>query len=233
MSSSVPCNIPYVLKLLARNIFSKTDISKIDFQKVLEGKPVPLPEFKILDVGCGFGKWAFLIRDTFEVMMGQNFSRHEWKISVIGVEPFKKCITKVQKELYHKIIPKDIFEVLPELENYDLVILGDIIEHFEKEKAYKLLDELFKHAENIIVSTPLGFMPQGAWADNTREIHKSGWEPEDFTRFHIVEYKIIQDELFSDIIKQIPGMHEAMKNGIQVMVLWIKAYKHDTLVEED
>ncbi|MBN1791644.1 MAG: class I SAM-dependent methyltransferase [Bacteroidales bacterium] len=222
MSTSVPCNIPVVLKWISRNIFSKSDISSFDFQKVTTGKPFPIPDYKILDVGCGFGKWAFLIRDIFEVMLGQNFTRQEWKISITGVEPFKKCITNIQKELYNKIIPEDIFKVLPNLEYYDLIMLGDIIEHFEKAKAYELLDGLFKHTGNIIVSTPLGFMPQGAWADNILEIHRSGWEPEDFSRFTVKEYKILTDELFSDVLRQMPDLPDSMKNGIRILVLWLR-----------
>ncbi len=221
MSSSVPCNIPYVLKLVAKNIFFDADISQIDFRRISEGKPVPLPEFSILDVGCGFGKWGFLIRDTFEVMLGQNFRKQDWRISITGVEPFDRCITGIQKDLYHKIIQKDIFEAFSELEKYDLVILGDVIEHFEKRKAFELLNKLFKHSDNIIVSTPLGFIPQGAWADNHREIHKSGWDLEDFEKFNIVEYKILQDKLFLDILRQIPNISEEMKNGIKLIVLWI------------
>lgn len=222
MSSSVPCNVPYVLNLVAKNLFLKIDISQIDFKGISEGKAMPLPEFRILDVGCGFGKWGFLIRDTFEVMIGQNFNKKDWKINITGVEPFPKCITRIQKELYHEIIQKDIFEVLPKLGKYDLIIMGDVIEHFEKEKAYDLLNKLFEHSENIIISTPLGFMPQGAWADNEREIHKSGWQLTDFKRFSVVEHKVLQDDLMTDILKQIPNLPGEMKQGIKLIVLWLK-----------
>lgn len=222
MSSSVPCNVPYVLNLLAKNIFAKIDISQIDFKTISEGKPIPLPNFQILDVGCGFGKWGFLIRDTFEVMIGQNFNKKDWKIKITGVEPFNKCITNIQIELYHEIIQKDIFEALPKLGKFDLIILGDIIEHFEKEKAYQLLRELFNHTENIIISTPLGLLPQGAWAGNEREIHRSGWELKDFERFHVVEYEILKDTLFHDIVNHIPNLPKDMKNDIQLIVLWLK-----------
>ena len=57
MSSSLPCNIPVVLEYVAKNIFSKIDISKLDLKTIFEGKPIPAPNFKILDIGAGFGKW--------------------------------------------------------------------------------------------------------------------------------------------------------------------------------
>jgi len=225
MSSSLPCNIPYVLSLVSKNIFAKLDFKKLNIKDVMDGKPLPLPKFSVLDVGLGFGKWGFLIRDTFDVMMGQNFKKADWKIHITGIEPFSKCITPIQKEVYNKILKKDVFEVIDKLGKYDLIMFGDVIEHFEKDKAYKLLDKLLQHSDNIIISTPLGFMPQGAWAGNEREIHRSGWVPEDFKKYHVVEYKIIEDDLFSDImkkeIKSIPNLPKDAI-GVKLLVLWIK-----------
>lgn len=222
MSSSVPCNIPYMLNLIAKNIYSKIDYTKLDFGAIASGKPLPLPDFTILDVGMGFGKWGFLIRDTFEVMAGQNFKKSDWKIELTGVETFDKCITPIQKQVYNKIIKKDIFNSIDELVKYDLVIMGDVIEHIEKQRAYKLLDELFKHTDNILVSTPLGFMPQGAWAGNEKEIHLSGWELADFKGYNVVEYKVFKDELYADILKNIPNVPKELSKQISLLVLWIR-----------
>jgi len=208
--------------LLAKNILSKFDINKIDFKPVLEGNGIELPPFKILDIGCGFGKWGFLIRDYFEVLIGQKFNKEDWKIDIIGVEPFKKCITKIQKELYNEIIQKDIFEVLNQLNSFDLIIMGDVIEHIEKEKAHKLLKKLFKHSKNILISTPLGFMPQGAWAGNEKEIHKSGWKLSDFKQYNIVEHKILSDEFSSEIFKSFPNLPQELNSKIKLLVIWLK-----------
>lgn len=222
MSSSVPCNIPYILNLISKNIYSKIDYSNIDFNGIAMGKPLPLPSFSILDVGMGFGKWGFLIRDTFEVMAGQNFKKADWKIDLTGVEMFDKCITPIQKQIYNRIIKKDIFDSIDELVKYDLVIMGDVIEHIEKQKAYELLNELFKHTENILVSTPLGFMPQGAWAGNENERHLSGWELSDFKDYNVVEHRVLKDDLYTDILKKIPNVPKEMSTQISLLVLWLK-----------
>jgi 2-polyprenyl-3-methyl-5-hydroxy-6-metoxy-1,4-benzoquinol methylase len=223
MSSSLPCNIPYMLNIIGKNIFNKIDISKLDIQKIVSGEPIDLPEFSILDIGCGFGKWGFLIRDTFEVMVGQHFKKNDWKINITAVEPFPKCITTIQKEIYNKIIIKDIFDVVDELGHYDLIIMGDVIEHFDKDKAYELLDKLLNHTENILISTPLGFMPQGAWAGNEKEIHKSGWKLKDFKKYNVVEHKILKDDLFTEIISKIQSLPKDMKNSeTKLIVLWVK-----------
>jgi 2-polyprenyl-3-methyl-5-hydroxy-6-metoxy-1,4-benzoquinol methylase len=222
MSSSLPCNIPCMLNLVGKNIFHKLDVSKLDIQKIVNGEPISLPEFSILDIGCGFGKWGFLIRDTFDVMVSQNFKKNDWKTNITAVEPFPKCITTIQKEIYNKIIAKDVFDVVDELGSYDLVIMGDVIEHFDKDKAYVILDKLLKHTDNILISTPLGFMPQGAWAGNEKEIHKSGWELKDFNKYQVVEHNIFKDSLFTEIIGKIPNLPKEMKAETRLIVLWIK-----------
>jgi len=225
MGTSAPCNIPYMLSLIAKNIYSKMDYAKLDLNEVAKGKPIPLPEFTILDVGMGFGKWGFLIRDTFDSGTAQNFKKKDWKINITGVETFTKLITPVQKHLYNKIIKKNIFDSIDELVKYDLVIMGDVIEHIEKQRAYKLLDELFKHTDNILVSTPLGFMPQGAWAGNNNETHLSGWEPADFKDYNVVEYKVFKDELYADILKNIPNVPKELSYQINLLVLWLRKKK--------
>jgi len=222
MSSSLPCNIPVVLEYVAKNIFSKIDTSKLNLSTIAEGKPLPSPEFKILDVGAGFGKWGFLIRDSFDVMSFQNFKKEDWKLDITAIEPFPKCITHLQENIYNKIIKKDFFECIDDLENFDLVIFGDVIEHFEKEKGYEVIEKLFKHTNNIIISTPNGFLPQGPWGENELEIHKSGWTIEDFKKYNVVEYKIVEDTMFKDIIANIPNAPEEMKKPISLLVLWIK-----------
>jgi 2-polyprenyl-3-methyl-5-hydroxy-6-metoxy-1,4-benzoquinol methylase len=214
-----------MLNLISKNIHSKIDYSNIDFNGIAMGKPLPLPSFSILDVGMGFGKWGFLIRDTFEVMAGQNFKKADWKIDITGVETFDKCITPIQKQVYNKIIKRDIFDSIDELVKYDLIIMGDVIEHIEKPKAYKLLNELFKHTENILVSTPLGFMPQGAWAGNENERHVSGWELSDFKDYNVVEHRVLKDDLYTDILKNIPNVPKEMSAQINLLVLWLQKKK--------
>ncbi len=223
MSSSLPVNIPYVLDLISKNIYSRVNPVEINLFDNLKGKPRFLPEFRILDIGVGFGKWGFLIRDTFEVMIAQNFDRKDWKIYLTGIEPFKKCITSIQKEVYNEIIQKDVFDAMAQLGDYDLIIMGDVIEHIEKERAHHLLEKLLEHSNNIIISTPLGFLSQGAWAGNEKEVHKSGWELDDFKNYRVVEYKILKDTLFVDLIKM-KGLNvpKSRVSGIELLVLWLK-----------
>jgi len=226
MSSSLPGNIPVVLEYIAKNIFSKLDLSEKALSGILEGQPLPAPAFRILDVGAGYGKWGFLIRDTFEVMSFQRFRKEEWKIHLTAVEPFGRCITPLQEAIYNTIIRNDLFGCIDDLGRYDLVLLGDVIEHFEKEDGFRALDKLFEHTGDIILSTPLGFMPQEAWAGNEREIHRSGWTPDDLERYHIVEQRVVEDHLFRNILEWLPGTAAEHHEPVHLLIAWIRKKEH-------
>ena len=196
------------------------------FQDILKnGKPFPIPKFKILDVGCGFGKWGFLIRDTIEVMIGQNFNKKDWKIEITGVEVFPKCITNLQELIYDKIIKKDVFECFDELDKYDLIIMGDVVEHFEKDKAHELINKMFEFSNDIIISTPHGFMPQGEWAGNIYERHRSGWKLKDFKQYKVVEHKIVKSPFLKNLVKDI-----GKKSGSNLLRLYSKIINPKLLV---
>ena len=82
----------------------------------------------------------------------------------------------------------DAVQYFPE-KSVDTVILVDVIEHLEKKEGMRLLAATEKIArEQVILFTPLGFMPQhhddgkDAWGLGGADWqeHKSGWLPEDF-----------------------------------------------------
>lgn len=151
---------------------------------------VPHPK-RVLDVGVGFGKLGFLIRDYYEAKENLRFSKGEWKIKIVGIEIHRKYISPLQRHLYDEILIGDVFDKLPALGRFDVALLGDIIEHFEKEEGHRLLAELFKHTKNIVVSTPYGYKAQAKIGGNNNEAHKSGWTSKDFKRYTIVKQKKI------------------------------------------
>ena len=90
----------------------------------------------------------------------------------------------------------------------DSIFLLDVIEHLEKEEGRKVIVESERVArEQIVIFTPLGYMPQhmeSSQADgwglggSAVQEHRSGWEPEDFSAawsfyicktFHRVDFK--------------------------------------------
>lgn len=83
---------------------------------------------------------------------------------------------------------EDAVKVLPP-KSVDSVFLLDVIEHLEKKKGQRLLNATEKLArEQVVIFTPLGFVPQehkdgqDAWGltGGKWQKHKSGWKPDDF-----------------------------------------------------
>ena len=95
-------------------------------------------------------------------------------------------------------------DLLPE-KSVDTIFLLDVIEHVERQEGERLLQRTLALARRqLVIFTPLGFMPQshpdgtdmwglggGSWQE-----HKSGWGPEDFREgwevvaskdFHLVD----------------------------------------------
>ena len=130
----------------------------------------------VLDIGFGRGKYGFLVKEYYP------------KVKVDGLEVFEPYITNLQREIYDNIFIGDILKT--EVGQYDLYLLIDIIEHFEKEEAHDLLNKLLKQGK-IIVSTPKTFIPQEAENGNEWEIHKTLWTIDDFK---IYNHRVVENE---------------------------------------
>lgn len=77
--------------------------------------------------------------------------------------------------------------------DFDAIYLLDVIEHMTKpEGEYVLRIARLRSPEQIIVATPLGFLPQenDAWGLGGEhwQTHRSGWMPSDFPGWHVSFY---------------------------------------------
>lgn len=120
----------------------------------------------VLDCGVGFGLYGALCR---QIMDGQNgrCSRKRWRDTIVGLEvwgnyrnPAWECYDAVwllKIENYHS--------------NFDLVLLIDVLEHFEAHEGRTLLRDMVKQNKHVIVSVPNGRMDQGATFGNPYERH--------------------------------------------------------------
>ena len=138
----------------------------------------------IFDVGVGNGKMGFIARDLLDVMLGQRYQKEEWQIRIDGVEVFPNYIQEHQRVLYDQIFIGDAYRLIDTVGQYDLIILGDVLEHFEREKALHFLDKCARHCTYIILSIPLGEKwKQPAVYGNPYEEHLSFWKDEEFEAF--------------------------------------------------
>jgi hypothetical protein len=149
----------------------------------------------MLDIGLGNGKMGFIARDLLDVMYGERYKRKEWLLKLDGIEVFDDYIQAHQKAIYDKIYIGDAFSVIDSLGNYDLVVMGDVLEHFPKEKGWEMLDKCVSHTgKALALFVPLGSgWHQGAIYGNECERHLSSWHQYEFDAmskfFHILEYK--------------------------------------------
>jgi hypothetical protein len=147
-----------------------------------------------MDIGVGFGKWGFLLREYLEIWNGNNSllsdkERYSWSLLIDGIEVYEKYIKNLQKIIYDNIFIGDVLQIINGINNYDLFIISDVIEHFEKEQGKELIKRTFnKTNKALLITTPIVFMPQNALYNNPNEHHKSIWSVKDFMEYRYVYF---------------------------------------------
>lgn len=125
----------------------------------------------VLDLGCGEHSPLSNIPKTF-------YS--------VGVDIFLPSITKSKKKKLHdKYIKCNLLAVdkFFKPKSFDSVVLLDVVEHFSKEDAYRMLSKAEKIAnKNVVVLTPNGYYKQDPYGKNPYQIHKSGWSVKDLQK---------------------------------------------------
>lgn len=146
---------------------------------------------RILDVGCGSGKYGALFRLILDGEKGQTDTENTTIDGIDGYLPTRnRC-----HEAYDNITVGNASELMQSNgPNYDLVFLGDIIEHFEKRDGLDFLHRsLERAAMGVLVTTPRHFIEQGAFGGNEFERHRSLWTRTDFDAYPFsktwVEYR--------------------------------------------
>lgn len=109
----------------------------------------------ILDVGAGEGLYSQLLRRYFPYMDAVEI--HQPYIDLYKLE-----------EHYRYVFRADIREFA--VPHYEIIILGDILEHMNRSAALDLLNRLIPSAGECIVSLPF-LSVQGAAHDNEYETH--------------------------------------------------------------
>ena len=148
----------------------------------------------ILDVGAGFGRWGMLAREFCEIWRGRFFPE-EWIVKVDGVEAFEKNVLEYHRHFYNEIFVADAAEFLtPERCKYDLIILGDVLEHLERPVAQQLLERCIAGARYVMLNIPLGtHYEQGEMYGNVYERHRSVWHMGDFQRRELCHYRLFRN----------------------------------------
>lgn len=145
-------------------------------QKILELAPNVQ---SALDIGVGIGKWGVLLREYLEVFPYWRFTRAEWKVRIDGVEIHKDYENPVW-QIYDKVYPLEAYGFLQICNNYDLIIMIDVLEHFPKDQAVHVLNLMKARAKYVIFS--YSNCDQKDVPGNQHEDHLSKWKDSDFPR---------------------------------------------------
>ncbi len=163
----------------------------------------------ILDVGVGFGKWGHLFREYTDINEAENdpsrYDRKNWKVRIDGIEGYAAYLTAMHRYLYNEVHVGDACQLIKGLARYDVVFMGDVIEHLDKKAGQRLLREAVKKARKaVIVSTPKQDTGQIALCGNELERHRSLWSARDFETFDRATVKTIDGATLLAVIVQ-PG----------------------------
>jgi SAM-dependent methyltransferase len=149
------------------------------FDDVLIDQVLRLKPDSILDIGAGAGKNAKLIKKYFQ------------NSKIDAIEPTIEYTEKFNlNEIYDNVFNMDLKTFILEKSKlkYDLIIIGDVLEHFFKSEALDYLDYLTYRSKWIICIWPTGLLQNDA-ENNLYEIHKNNLKLNDLTsNFEIVYY---------------------------------------------
>jgi hypothetical protein len=138
----------------------------------------------ILDVGIGYGSKGMLFREYTDVWTGKMFKP---EAIVDGVEIFPEYVTDLQRKIYNNIYIGNILDLIDGLGFYELIYMGDVLEHFNKEEGKVLLEKLKQRCRHLFIVTPVKVPEQGSVYGNEHETHRSEWAPIDFGDFDVLQ----------------------------------------------
>ena len=133
----------------------------------------------VLDVGPGDGMWGVILRRYLDRWYGR-YDRKDWTARIDCIEIHEAYIGELHRCVYSNIYVGDVADKPPEFfAPYDLVFMGDVLEHFEKDRGRDLLARI--GAEHIVVSLPHGCrIERRDYNGNEHESHLGSWTASDF-----------------------------------------------------
>ena len=127
---------------------------------------------RVLDLGIGSGFYGAVVRQWVDLGV------RPWKTVLVGVEAWADYRNPLW-DLYNLIVVDTIQGYFSAFrDEFDGVILGDVLEHFEPSDGAALLREAQARvapAGTLIVATPAVFDEQSAVNGNEWERHRSCW----------------------------------------------------------
>lgn len=154
---------------------------------------------RILDVGAGFAKYGVLFRELADIGF-ERYDRESWTSTIDAVEIWPQWITPTHKHVYSNVFIEDYGDTVERRKGYDVVFIGDVIEHFDKDEGLRIVQQAMENNRHVVLSIPdsddwrvAGSRTAGGfehYLGNPYELHKARWYKSDFpsgTFFPVVD----------------------------------------------
>jgi len=150
---------------------------------------------KVLDIGKGFGKYGFLIHEYIGIDQKARIdpSLRLWeqsRITIDAVEIDEDLLLPHLDHIYRKVYTGSILDTYKAFEEYDLVLMVDIIEHLPKQEALEVVKFFMSRKISLIIATPRDFFEQHLY-ESEYENHVSHWTAADFSSLGQLDYQRI------------------------------------------
>jgi SAM-dependent methyltransferase len=130
---------------------------------------MPDERLRVLDIGAGNGKYGAMVRNAV----------HETHVTAVEIE--RDYVNRFGlKAIYDQVRIMDAMYLLhnPD-EQWDLVIIGDTIEHLRKSYGRDLIEFLLYRCKWLLIIYPRRQL-QNTWEGYVHEAHISAWSHADF-----------------------------------------------------
>jgi hypothetical protein len=173
---------------------------------------------RVLDVGCGFGKYGVLLREYLDIW-DERLGRESWKVKIEGIEAFESYKNPIHDYAYDRVHYGDASDVIKTLGEFDAVLIIDVIEHLEMEKARALVAGGFARSPVVIVCTPRDFYAQHAICENPFEEHRCVFTRSDFPAgIHVKTVRVVACDIFVASREPLPKL--SMTEPSDYIYLW-------------
>jgi SAM-dependent methyltransferase len=127
---------------------------------------------RVLDIGCGAGKYAHMARASNPAMQ------------IVGYEPESSYVERFNlRKVYDELRVASGEDLMHSpFEHFDLCIFGDSLEHFRKSVGADLVHFLLYRTKFIMIMCPIEYL-QDPFEGVHTEAHISSWMPREFATY--------------------------------------------------